>query len=103
MFEWVLNMSLEQSGGNQTFERFTLALFECSFGKIMTKKSKEQKAINPFMHYVEKLPNILLKSCAVNTARVLKYVWPLFNIIHERIKKLPLSFFIQAGEQVTRE
>ena len=65
----------------------------------MTKKSKEQKAINPFMHYVEKLPNILLKSCAVNTARILKYVWPLFNIIHVEfllmlIKKLPLSFFI---------
>ena len=46
MFEWVLNMSLEQREGNQTFERFTLVLFECSFGKIMTKKSKEQKAIN---------------------------------------------------------
>ena len=65
----------------------------------MTKKSKEQKAINPFMHYVEKLPNILLKFCAVNTARILKYVWPLFNIIHVEfllmlIKKLPLSFFI---------
>ena len=32
--------------------------------------------LNPFMHYVAKSPNILLKSCGVYTARFLKYVWP---------------------------
>ena len=28
-----------------------------------------------------------LKSCGVNTARFLKYVWPFYNIIHERVKE----------------
>ena len=39
--------------------------------------------INPFMHNVEKWPNIL-KYCGVHTARILKYVWPLFNL-HETV------------------
>ena len=42
--------------------------------------------INPFMHNVVKWPNILLKSCGVHTAKFLKYVWPFYNIIHERVK-----------------
>ena len=37
------------------------------------------------MHYVVKWPNILLKYCSVNTERFLKYVWPFYNITHERI------------------
>ena len=37
------------------------------------------------MHNVVKWPNILQKSCGVNTARFLKYVWPFFNIMHERV------------------
>ena len=37
------------------------------------------------MYNVVKWPNILLKSCGVNTARFLKYVWPFYNIIHERV------------------
>ena len=36
---------------------------------------------NPLLHNVEKWPNILLKSCGVNTARFLKYAWPFFNIM----------------------
>ena len=40
--------------------------------------------INPFRHNV-KWPNILQKSCSVNTVRFLKYVWPFYNILHERV------------------
>ena len=43
--------------------------------------------INPFMHNVVKWPNILLKFCGVNIARFLKYVWPFYNIMHERVRK----------------
>ena len=43
--------------------------------------------VNSFMHNVVKWPNILQKSCGVNTARLLKYVWPFSNIMHERVKK----------------
>ena len=39
--------------------------------------------VNPFMHVV-KWPNILLKSCGVNNARFLKYVWPVY-IMHEGV------------------
>ena len=39
------------------------------------------------MHNVVKWPNILLKYCGVNTARFLKYVWPFYNIMHERVKE----------------
>ena len=42
---------------------------------------------NPFMHNVVKWPNILQKSCGVNTARFIKFVWPFYNM-HERVKTL---------------
>ena len=38
------------------------------------------------MHNVVKWLNILQKSCSVNTARFFKYVWPFYNIMHERVK-----------------
>ena len=38
------------------------------------------------MHNVVKWPNILLKSCGVNIARFLIYVWEFYNIMHERVK-----------------
>ena len=34
-----------------------------------------------------------LKSCGVNTARFLKYVWPFYNIMHERVKKRAFAFY----------
>ena len=37
------------------------------------------------MYNVVKWPNILLKSCGVNTARFLKYVWPFYSIMHEKV------------------
>ena len=37
------------------------------------------------MHNVVKWPDILLKSCVVNTARFLKYVWPFSNIMHASV------------------
>ena len=40
---------------------------------------------NPFIHNVDKWPNILWKSCGVNTAGFLKYVWPFFNM-NEKVK-----------------
>ena len=39
--------------------------------------------LNPSMHNAVKWPNIL---CGVHTARFLKYVWPFYNIMHERVK-----------------
>ena len=44
-------------------------------------------SFNPFMHNVVKWPNILQKSCGVNTTRFLKYVWPFYNIMHQRVKE----------------
>ena len=41
--------------------------------------------LNPFFHNFKKLPNILYKSCGVNTTRFLKNVWPFFNIMKERV------------------
>ena len=38
-----------------------------------------------FMHNVEKWLNMLKKSCGVSTAGFLQYVWPFFNIIHEKV------------------
>ena len=40
---------------------------------------------NPLMHNFEKCPSILLRSCGAYTARSLKYVWPLFNNMHEKV------------------
>ena len=40
------------------------------------------------MHNVVKWPNILLQSCGVNSTRFLKYVWPFYNIMHERVKEI---------------
>ena len=48
--------------------------------------SVDTKHFNPFMHNVVKCPNILYKSCGVNTARFLKNVWPFYNFMHERAK-----------------
>ena len=38
------------------------------------------------MQNIEKRPSILQKSCGVNAAKFLKYVWPFFNIILERVQ-----------------
>ena len=40
------------------------------------------------MQNVVKWPNILLKSCSVHTARFVKYVWPFYNIMHERVNNV---------------
>ena len=37
------------------------------------------------MYNVVKWSSILQKSCSVYTARFLKYVWPFYNIMHERV------------------
>ena len=44
-------------------------------------------ALNAFMNNVEKWPNILLKPCGVPAPRFQNYVWPFFNIMHERVAK----------------
>ena len=51
----------------------------------MDKELIDIRDINPFMHNVVKWSKILSKSCGVNTARFLKYVWPFCNIMHERV------------------
>ena len=46
---------------------------------------------HPFISFihVEKWPNILLKSCGVNTITFLKYVWQFFNnTLHDRYFKI---------------
>ena len=49
-----------------------------------------------FMQNVEKRQNIVLwKSYGVNTARFLKYAWPYFKIMHERVN-LSLIFLSKA-------
>ena len=64
------------------------------------------------MHNVVKWPNILEKSCGVNTARFLRYVWLFYNIMHERVKTYimktslilrghPLSTYIKFSEKLT--
>ena len=54
---------------------------------------------NPFKHNV-KWSNILQKSCGVQTATSVKYVWLFFNITHESVKdayKLLNSLYIRKG------
>ena len=50
-----------------------------------------------------KWPNILQKSCDVNTARFLKYVWPFYNIMHESVKgeiwSVPLHYMTSIQNQ----
>ena len=36
-----------------------------------TNKGKKQRLVNSFIHNIEKWPNLLQKSCGVNTARFL--------------------------------
>ena len=50
--------------------------------------------LNYFMHNVVKWANIFLKSCGVHTARFLKYVWPFYKIMHERVTNLKLKIFL---------
>ena len=52
-----------------------------------------KELFNPFIHN-GKWPNILLKSCGVNTARFLKYIWSFYNM-HERFKlEVPFLEFL---------
>ena len=34
------------------------------------------------------MAKLLLKSCSLNTARFLKYVWTFYSIMHERVKDI---------------
>ena len=43
------------------------------------------------MHNAVKWPNIFLKSCGVNTARFLKYIWP-FYVMDERVNKVVVMY-----------
>ena len=44
------------------------------------------------MRSVERWPNIHLKSSVFTTQNFLQYVWPYFNIMHEKVKLLLGSF-----------
>ena len=57
-----------------------------SINQFYIRKKLGVDIVNPFMRNSGKWPNILLRSCRVNTARFLKYVWSFFNIKHERVK-----------------
>ena len=45
------------------------------------------KSVTRFMHNDPKWPNILKKYCGVNKVRLLKYVWPFFIIIYEKVNR----------------
>ena len=59
-----------------------------SIAPMLVSRSNKTSPLRyyPFMHNVEKWPSILLNFCGVHTAKFLKYVWPIFNILHERVK-----------------
>ena len=48
----------------------------------------ENTGFNSFMQNVEKWPKIIKKSCGAHSARLLRYVWPFFNVMHEKINAL---------------
>ena len=52
------------------------------------------------MHSIVKWPNIIEKSCSVNTAKFLKYVWPFYNIMHERVKNYTIDGYEKALGEV---
>ena len=52
---------------------------------------------NPFMHNVVKWPN------GVNTARFLKYVWPFYSIIHERVKPILSQYSVSIPPENVRK
>ena len=55
------------------------------------------RRVCPFMHDDRKWWNIILKSCAENTERFWKYVWPVFVILHERVNTINCCHGINAG------
>ena len=58
-----------------------------NFGKFIGKCMSWRNAfINRFHAWCCKMAkHTLKKSCGVNTARFLKYVWQFYNIMHERV------------------
>ena len=69
--------------GLQFQNNFITFLFFMKLSYMATLKITPD--VNPLFHNVEKWPKILLKNCGVNTARFLKYVWPFFNIMKQRV------------------
>ena len=51
------------------------------------------------MHNVEKFAKHILKSCGVNTACLVKYVWSFFYVTHERVKGFLLKMKNQIDTQ----
>ena len=84
-------MKVTVSKGSTLFQLFAnqlqlsslLHLQNSTISSIFACKAKI--AFKPFMHDVEKWSNILWKCFGVHTARFFKYVWPFFNIMHERL------------------
>ena len=63
---------------------FTYVLYQWSPSQL-SSQDNQIHWINSFMHNVVKWPNILLKFLIFKTT--LKYVWPFYNIIHERVNR----------------
>ena len=59
--------------------------------------------INPFMHNVEKWPNIFQKSFNAHTVRLLKCVSPFFNIMLERVDPLSTKPTPQNGQTLPKD
>ena len=75
---WKLTGANKYSNAKLSLEKNIRKRVSCYFPALTN--------INLFMHNFVKWPHILKKSYGVNTARFLKYVWPFYNIMHERVK-----------------
>ena len=59
-----------------------------------TEKATTKKDINEDFTMSIKMIKYTWKSCSVNISRFLKYVWPFFNIMQERVnyRDFPITY-----------
>ena len=79
---WFLQLSLKHEVNLYK----SILSFSFQFLRHTPMLSSCKNTVNLFKYNVEKWPNMLYKSCGVNTTRFLKYVWS-FSNMHERINK----------------
>ena len=79
--------------------KVTFFFFFFFFNANFSKQFRDEW-VNPSTHNGAKWPNILQKSCGVQTARFFKYVWPFCNIMLEMVKGISLGFVILNPETI---
>ena len=66
--------------GKKRFKIILGSFLKFNYGNLTVRTdSFSSKTINPFFHTVEKWPNILLKSCGVNTAKTFNVCLTIFQ------------------------